>query len=41
MRHIVDNKASATAADVKEFEEALKEQFPAALTTVPEVSVQV
>jgi hypothetical protein len=40
MRYIVDNKATATAADVKEFEDALKEQFPAALTTVPEISAQ-
>jgi len=38
MRHIVDNRATATATDVKESEDALKEQFPAALTTVPEIS---
>jgi hypothetical protein len=41
MRHIVDNRATATAADVKEFEDALKEQFLAALTTIPKVSAQV
>ena len=40
MRYIVDNKAMATVTDVKEFEDALKEQFPAALTTVPEISAQ-
>jgi hypothetical protein len=40
MRYIADNKATATVADVKEFEDALKEQFPAALTTVPEISAQ-
>lgn len=40
MRYIVDNKATATVTDVKEFEDALKEQFPAALTTVPEISAQ-
>jgi hypothetical protein len=40
MRYIVDNKATATTADVKEFEDALKEQFLAALTTVPEISMQ-
>jgi len=40
MRYIVNNKATATAADVKEFEDAMKEHFPAALTTVPEISAQ-
>jgi len=40
IRYIVDNKATATATDLKEFEDALKEQFPAALTTVPEISAQ-
>ena len=40
MCHIVDNMATTTVADVKEFEDALKEQFPAALTTVPEISAQ-
>jgi hypothetical protein len=30
MRYIVDNKAAATVIDVREFEDALKEQFPAA-----------
>jgi hypothetical protein len=34
-------RTSATAADVKEFEEALIEQFLAALIAAPKVSAQV
>jgi len=40
MRYIVNNKAAAIVADVKEFEDALKKQFLAALTTVLEISAR-